>query len=119
RDASARLRERIGKLCYGTNDQDLAGVVLDLLAKRNLTLATAESCTGGLLGGRITEIPGSSRIFQGGVVAYANAVKEMSLDVPDRLLEEHGAVSEPVVRAMVAGARSRFGVGAAMAVTGV
>ncbi|HEY2825035.1 MAG TPA: competence/damage-inducible protein A [Gemmatimonadales bacterium] len=117
--AAAQLKGAAGDVCYGEGDEDLAAAVLSRLREKGLQLATAESCTGGLLGGRITEIPGSSSVFRGGVVAYANEVKEMALDVPAALIHASGAVSEPVVRAMAEGAKRRFGVGAAMAVTGI
>lgn len=117
--AVARLRGALGARCYGEDAADLAGVVLELLRQRELRLAVAESCTGGLLGGRLTAIPGSSDVFVGGVIAYADAVKVDLLDVPRATLERHGAVSEPVVRAMVEGAAHRFGVACAMAVTGI
>ena len=115
----AMLRERAAEHCYGEDGTDLAGVVLQQLRSRKTRLAVAESCTGGLLGGRITAIPGSSEVFAGGIVAYDDAVKRGMLDVSAALLKPHGAVSEEVVRAMVAGALRRFGVGAGLAVTGI
>jgi len=115
----AVLRERAAEHCYGEDGTDLAGVVLQQLRTRKTRLAVAESCTGGLLGGRITAIPGSSEVFAGGIVAYDDAVKRGMLDVSAALLKPHGAVSEEVVRAMVAGALRRFGVGAGLAVTGI
>ncbi len=115
----AVLRERAAEHCYGEDGTDLAGVVLQQLRTRKTRLAVAESCTGGLLGGRITAIPGSSEVFAGGIVAYDDAVKRGMLDVSAALLKPHGAVSEEVVRAMVAGALRRFGVAAGLAVTGI
>ena len=115
----AMLRERAAEHCYGEDGTDLAGVVLQQLRSRKTRLAVAESCTGGLLGGRITAIPGSSEVFAGGIVAYDDAVKRGMLDVSAALLKPHGAVSEEVVRAMVAGALRRFGVAAGLAVTGI
>jgi len=115
----AVLRERAAEHCYGEDGTDLAGVVLQQLRTRKTRLAVAESCTGGLLGGRITAIPGSSEVFAGGIVAYDDAVKRALLDVSAALLETHGAVSEEVVRAMVAGGLRRFGVAAGLAVTGI
>jgi len=82
-------------------------------------LAVAESCTGGLLGGRITDIAGSSDTFQGGVIAYDNRVKQEQLGVPADLIATYGAVSEEVVRAMAEGAARKFGVDVSMAITGV
>ena len=116
---SAMLRERAGEHHYGGDGTDLAAVVLDQLRARQLRLAVAESCTGGLLGSRITGVPGASDVFAGGIVAYDNPVKHELLDVPDALLNAHGAVSEEVVVAMAAGAQRRFGVDAALAVTGI
>ena len=118
-EASALLRGRAGHHVYGEGDSDLAALVLEQARARGARLAVAESCTGGLIGSRLTEIPGSSDVFVGGVIAYDNAVKRDLLGVPEALLAEHGAVSEPVVRAMAEGAVRRFGVTAAMAVTGV
>lgn len=119
RAAADRLGARLGGDVYGENDTDLAGVVLESLRARGFRLAVAESCTGGLLGERITAIPGSSAVFVGGVIAYANEIKVAALGVPDQLLQAHGAVSEPVVRAMAEGAAGRFGVEAALAITGI
>lgn len=113
------LRPALAGHFYGENDIDLAAVVLDALRARGDRLAVAESCTGGMLGERITAVPGSSAVFVGGVIAYANEVKVAALGVPQKTIETHGAVSEPVVRAMAAGACERFGVPAAIAVTGI
>lgn len=93
--------------------------VVALLRDRGWTLATAESCTGGLVGHRVTNVPGSSAVLLGGVVAYANTAKERLLGVPAALLLQHGAVSEPVARAMAAGARHLLGADVAVAVTGI
>ncbi len=118
--ASAELlRARAGEHAYGQDDQDLAALVLELLRTRGARLAVAESCTGGLLGGRLTEVPGSSATFVGGIIAYDNAVKRELLGVPEEMLATHGAVSEPVARAMAEGAARAFGVEAALSVTGV
>ena len=117
--AAARLAGVLGRDCYGRDDDDLAAVVLDRLRELGRRLAVAESCTGGLLGQRVTAIPGSSDTFVGGVIAYANEVKIAQLGVSPELLERHGAVSEPVVRAMVEGARRTFGVDAAVGITGI
>ena len=119
REAADLLHARAGDWVYGENDSDLAALLLDRLRSRNLRLAVAESCTGGLLGGRLTEIPGSSEVFVGGVIAYDNAPKVELLGVPPALIEEHGAVSEPVVRAMATGAARLFQAGAALSVTGI
>ena len=117
--AAARLRSALGDAIYGEDDTDLAAAVLDLCRMRGCTIGVAESCTGGMLGERLTAIPGSSDVVLGGVIAYANDVKRSLLGVSDELLAEHGAVSEPVVRAMASGLRTRLGVDAALAITGI
>lgn len=88
-------------------------------AARGFRVATAESCTGGFIGHLITGVPGASAWYLGGVIAYANEVKAGALGVPEPLFVEHGAVSEPVARAMAEGARSTFGVDLAVSVTGI
>lgn len=118
-DAAGTLKPILGKHCYGDGETDLAAAVLERLKAKGLRLAVAESCTGGLLGARITAIPGSSAVFEGGSIAYANQVKTRDLGVDAGVLAEHGAVSEPVVLAMAAGAAARFGVQAAVAITGI
>jgi nicotinamide-nucleotide amidase len=118
-EAAGRLRTVLGDAIYGEDDADLAAVVLDLCRARGLTIALAESCTGGLLGARLTAIPGSSDVVLGGVIAYANAVKTTLLGVPEQMLREHGAVSEPVVRAMASGARAAAEARIGLAITGV
>lgn len=115
----ARLRAAIPEHCYGEDEADLAAVLVAMLRTKGATLAVAESCTGGLLGARVTAVPGASAVFLGGEVAYADAVKIERLAVPAELLAAHGAVSEPVVRAMAAGARTAFGTDAAIGVTGI
>jgi competence/damage-inducible protein CinA-like protein len=119
RSAAELLRQRAGEIVYGEGDCDLAALVLDQARLQGLRLAVAESCTGGMIGARLTEIPGSSDVFVGGVIAYDNAVKRELLGVPEPLLAEHGAVSEPVVRAMADGAARRFGATATVSVTGI
>jgi len=114
-----RLMALVGAPAYGEDETDLAAVVLTLLRQRGATLAVAESCTGGMLGARITAVPGSSDVFVGGEITYANEVKSTRLGVPADLLAAHGAVSEPVARAMADGARRVFGSDAGIAVTGV
>jgi PncC family amidohydrolase len=96
-----------------------AARLLQRLRSARLSLAVAESCTGGLLGGRLTEIPGSSDVFLGGVIAYANTAKRDLLGVPEARLERHGAVSASVARAMASGARAQLGASCALSVTGV
>jgi nicotinamide-nucleotide amidase len=125
-EASTRLAEgarllsaRAGEHAYGEDETDLAAVVLQGARERRLRLGVAESCTGGLVGARLTEIPGSSDVFDGGVICYSNRLKTELLGVPAALIDQHGAVSEPVVRAMVEGVRERLGADLAVAVTGI
>ena len=117
--AAERLRSVVGEAVYGEDGADLAAVVLDLCREKGLTIGVAESCTGGLLGARLTAIPGSSDVVVGGVIAYSNALKESLLGVPSTALVEQGAVSEPVVRAMASGARSATGASVGLAITGI
>jgi nicotinamide-nucleotide amidase len=119
RDAAELLRSRAGEHVYGEGDEDLAALVLQRARAATIRLAVGESCTGGLIGTRLTEIPGSSDVFVGGVIAYDNRAKVEHLDVPESLLAEHGAVSEQVARRMAEGAARKFGVPAALAVTGI
>jgi len=116
---ATQLRARAGADAYGEDGTDLAAVVLDQLRARGARLVVAESCTGGLLGGRITAVPGASDVFIGGIVAYDNVVKSGTLDVSPELLERHGAVSEQVVSAMAQGVQRQFAVEAALAITGI
>jgi nicotinamide-nucleotide amidase len=125
-EASARLerlceaiRTRLGPLIYGRDDETLELALGRLLAERGKTLAVAESCSGGLLAQRISAVPGASRYFRGGVVAYANDAKRDLLGVAEALLAEHGAVSAPVARAMAEGARARLGADLAVSTTGI
>ena len=117
--AVAALRPLAGAHCYGEGDADLAALMLAELERRGAHLAVAESCTGGLIGERLTAIPGSSRVFAGGVVAYADAAKLELLGVSADALAAHGAVSEAVARQMAAGAGTVLGAAAALAVTGI
>ncbi len=116
---AARIRERIGPFVYGEGAVSMEEVVGRLLAERGLTVALAESCTGGLVSHRLTNVPGSSGWVRGGVVAYANTVKESLVDVPHETLVAHGAVSEETAAAMAAGARRRLGTSLAVAITGI
>jgi nicotinamide-nucleotide amidase len=113
------LRASLGVLIYGVDDQTLAEVVGEGLVRRGKTLAVAESSTGGLLAKLITDIPGSSRYFTYGWVTYSNEAKSRELDVPAEMVEEYGAVSEPVARAMARGARRKAGTDYAIAITGI
>ena len=117
--AATLVRSRGGDHCYGDDGADLAAVVLDAVRARRGRLAVAESCTGGLLGARLTAVPGASDVFVGGVVAYANGVKTDLLGVAPDIVEQHGAVSEETVRAMAAGAQRVFNAYCAVAVTGI
>ena len=111
------LRERHGREIFSEDGKRIDDLVADLLAGRRV--ATAESCTAGLLAARLTERPGSSSYVAGGVVAYANEAKVELLDVDPRLIEEHGAVSEPVAEAMAEGALKHFEADTAVAITGI
>ena len=113
------LRARAGHHAFGEDGTDLAEVVLDAARRAKVTLGTAESCTGGLVAGRLTAIPGSSAVVLGGIVAYSDRIKASALEVPDALLAEHGAVSEAVARAMAEGAVRRLGATLTVAVTGI
>jgi len=117
--AALRLAELAGEHYYGGDDTDLAAVVLDGLRRGRHRLAVAESCTGGMLGERITAIPGASDTFIGGVVAYADVIKTAALKVPLETLAAHGAVSEATVCAMAEGAQRLFSADCTIAVTGI
>ena len=108
-----------GAPVFSSDGRTIDDLVADGLRKRGLTLAVAESCTGGLLGARLTERPGSSDYFLGGVISYANTVKMALLDVPAGMLAQYGAVSEEVAGAMAEGARAATGADCALAVSGV
>ncbi len=114
-----RLRRRLGKLIFGADEETLEKVVGKLLKHKRLTLGVAESCTGGLIGHRITEVPGSSDYFRGGVVAYANELKASSLGVSPHLLARYGAVSAQVAKAMAQGVRRLTGAKVGLSVTGI
>jgi nicotinamide-nucleotide amidase len=116
-----QCRAELGSLIYGLDDQTLAEVVGTMLktAAGMPTVSTAESCTGGLLGKMLTDMPGSSAYYAYGWVTYANRAKEQQLGVPSELLQQHGAVSEPVALAMANGARQRAGSTYALAISGI
>ena len=119
-DAAAdRLRDALGSVVFSVDGRSLEAVVGELLRDSGLRIAVAESCTAGLLLGRLTEIPGSSAWVIGGVVAYANDVKTRELGVPEDVLATHGAVSEPVAQAMAEGVRASFGADIGVAITGI
>jgi nicotinamide-nucleotide amidase len=117
--AAEALRPALGDAFYGEEKTDLAAVLLEQLRAAGMQLAVAESCTGGLMGSRITAVPGASDVFAGGVIAYSNASKVRDLGVPEQLLTRNGAVSEAVAEAMALGIRRRFGTEGGIAVTGV
>ena len=118
-DGVDRLAAALAPAVFSTDGRTLDRVVGDALLANRSRIAVAESCTGGLLGGRLTEVPGSSAWFVGGVIAYDNAVKTRELGVPDDLISAHGVVSEPVARAMAEGVRRRFGTEFGLSVTGI
>ena len=115
----AGLRAPVERYLFAEDERPVQELVLAACRERGLTLATAESCTGGMVAARLTAVPGASEAFRGGVVAYANEVKERELGVPAALLAAHGAVSAEAAAAMAAGARERLGADVAVAVTGV
>jgi len=118
-EAEAVVQRILGENIFGRDDQEIEQVVVKLLAQKKKTLALAESCTGGGLAQKITDVPGASEIFLGGVVSYANSAKEKFLGVRAETLVAHGAVSEAVAREMAVGAREKFGSDFAIAVTGI
>lgn len=113
------LKQRIGDYIIGANDTQLAASLIDILRTKNQRLCTAESCTGGKIASMITEIAGSSSAFEAALVTYSNASKQRLLNVESTLLEEHGAVSEAVVRAMAQGAIKHTACDYAIAVSGI
>ncbi|WP_259730697.1 MULTISPECIES: competence/damage-inducible protein A [Synechococcales] len=115
----AELRARTSTLCFGADEESLASVVLALLRARGETLAVAESCTGGGIGAALAAVPGASDVFLGGVIAYANTIKQHLLGVTATALERHGAVSDPVALAMAEGVRRSTGATWAVSVTGI
>jgi nicotinamide-nucleotide amidase len=104
---------------FGRDERSVQELVLGLCRDHGLTLGTAETCTGGLVAGRLTSVPGSSDVVRGGIVAYDNGIKEQLLGVSPELLAKHGAVSAEVAAAMATGARERLGVDVAVSVTGI
>jgi nicotinamide-nucleotide amidase len=115
---AALVAENDGYL-FSRDERSTAELLVEELRTRGLTLGTAESCTGGLVAARVTDVAGSSDVFLGSVVAYSNAVKARQLDVPEELLRDYGAVSAEVAQAMALGARARLGVDVAVSVTGI
>jgi nicotinamide-nucleotide amidase len=115
----ARIRELLGNHVFGRDDQTMAEVVQELLRERGQTVAVAESCTGGLLASKITDIPGASDVFLAGVVSYANEAKIALLGVPAEVIAAHGAVSDECARAMAEGVRRVAGADYGLATTGI
>jgi competence/damage-inducible protein CinA-like protein len=113
------LRKPLARWLYGEDEGGVEVHVLELCRERDLTLGTAESCTGGLVAARLTSVPGSSDAFRGAIVAYADEVKAVELGVPEAVLAEHGAVSAQTAEAMARGARDRLGIDVAVSVTGI
>jgi len=119
RAADAVIRGELGASIFSDNDQTLETVVVNLLKQRKETLATAESCTGGLIATRITNVSGASEVFLAGYVTYANSAKTDVLNVDSKLIDKHGAVSKAVARAMAEGARTRAASTYGIATTGI
>jgi len=115
-----RLRSAFPEELFALDDErGVEEIVLEACRSEGLTLATAESCTGGMIGVRLTDVPGSSEVYLGGVIAYSDDVKRRELDVPDEVLQQHGAVSAETAAAMAQGARVRFAADIAVSVTGI
>lgn len=119
RDTSAIVRQRLGALVFSEDDDTLQLAVYQLMVQQKLTVATAESCTGGLLAEFLTDVPGSGNVFAGGFVVYTNTRKREDLDVPAEMLMRHGAVSEAVALALATGAQHRTGADFGIGVTGI
>jgi nicotinamide-nucleotide amidase len=117
--ADAIIRSTLGSSVFSAADETLEEVIVKLLVQRNQTVAVAESCTGGLLANRITNVPGASEVFLAGYVCYANQAKINMLNIDPQLIEKHGAVSEQVARALAEHARACAGSDYALATTGV
>jgi nicotinamide-nucleotide amidase len=115
-----RLRSAFPEELFALDDErGVEEIVLDACRSEGLRLATAESCTGGMIGVRLTDVPGSSEVYLGGVIAYSDDVKRRELDVPEEVLRQHGAVSAETAAAMAQGARVRFEADVAVSVTGI
>jgi len=115
----ALIRERLGEMVFGADNDDLEHVVVPTLIERKLTIATAESITAGLVAAKLGRVPGASATLLGSVVAYANEIKHGVLGVPEEILREHGAVSAPVAEAMAVGARKLMKTDLAVSTTGI
>jgi nicotinamide-nucleotide amidase len=119
REAETIVRGLLGPYIYGVEDEDLETVIVRLLTERKATLALAESCTGGYIANRVTNVPGASAVLLAGLVTYSNAAKQKFLGVHAETLARHGAVSEPVAREMAEGARRQTQADYALSVTGI
>ena len=117
--ATAQVEQIVGPLAFGRDTDSLQAALVRLLGEQGLTVATAESCTGGMIASMLTDVPGASGVVRGGWVTYANAMKTGQLGVPHAALQDHGAVSGPVVRAMARGALERAGADLAVSTSGV
>ena len=117
--AVEEVKALFGDLVYGVDVTSLEQTVFSLLKEKSMTIGCAESCTGGLIAKRLTDLSGVSSVFKGGIVSYTNEIKHKLLNVPQALLEEHGAVSAPVAAAMAEGARAALGCDIALSSTGV
>ncbi len=113
------LTQITGLKCFGVDNVTLEELIFKLLLKREETIAVAESCTGGGIGSKLTKVPGSSKIFHGGVIAYNNLIKQKILGVPEELINTHGAVSKQVVESMAEGVQKKFKVNWAISVSGI
>ena len=114
-----KLIQMTGLKCFGENNETLEELVYKLLLKRKETIAVAESCTGGGIASKLTKVPGSSKIFYGGVIAYNNSIKQKILDVPEEIINKYGAVSKQVVESMAQGVKKKFQVNWAISVSGI
>jgi nicotinamide-nucleotide amidase len=119
REGEAIVQRILNAHIFGYDDEEIEDVIVRLLTERKQTLALAESCTGGNIAHRLTNVPGASAVLLGGVVSYANSAKEKLIGVRPETLAQHGAVSEEVAREMALGAREKFGSDFAIAVTGI
>jgi len=119
REVEARIRAKVSRYIYGTDDEDLETVLGRMLVQKKLTIAVAESCTGGLIAHRLTNVPGSSAYFERGVVTYSDASKRGLLGVPAELIGAHGAVSREVAESMASGIRAAAGTDIGLSTTGI
>ena len=117
--AEAIVRKQLGQYVYSQDEEEIEATVIKLLTKQNTTIAVAESCTGGCIAHRLTNVPGASAVFHAGFVTYSNAAKEKFLKVRSETLKSHGAVSEAVAKEMAEGARNAAGAHYALSVTGI